>query len=603
MTRPRVIDQELVVHVFAPLDVPRATAAYAELRQIWLRCRQVLKMVNPVPGLDLPNYLPPSLIDCTGPESESALALQERPDAVYQAIVRRHHDVLVLSAVLSPTRRALDGLPDAAIPPSPGWTELDRRWSTVMGPLSGAMLGTVRIFQGKLADAPTTANPSLGQHLRPLLPATAETLGWWEHGVRSTDGFALWETGQGSDSRADRTMAVLASADRDAELSAWTWSRGDLHIPPLGRYLLHTAKARYEFRVWGARGGPDDVRVRLDEIVVDLQDVAESLRVGTPTATEWRAVLERIADLRSGELAADQVAGRLRRLRRTVEIAQSNMRTALPGETAIEPLNAGPLADDSRFVAWFLTRLDDDLFYVDNGVRLAGTLGETLARITRGPETSSPTDRSDRAPAAAADVATIDELAEAALPSTPNVRRRVFVVAGRDHQLRDRMHRFLRCLDLAPLEPDECIEMTGKAMPTVSEMVMAGIAHAQAAIVVLTPDDVVRPHPRMSDGVMSGTGAAELDALQVDAAVLVQLGIALAVYPDRVLAVYAGGVRALPYLAGLTAIRLDHTVECRKAIALRLQRAGCSVSWEGTDWIDTSPFGDLDAYTRTPSGD
>jgi hypothetical protein len=45
MTAP-VVDQELVIHLFFPLEGPRAEAAYRQVRRLWSACRSQLGMMG-----------------------------------------------------------------------------------------------------------------------------------------------------------------------------------------------------------------------------------------------------------------------------------------------------------------------------------------------------------------------------------------------------------------------------------------------------------------------------------------------------------------------------------------------------------------------------
>lgn len=70
--------------------------------------------------------------------------------------------------------------------------------------------------------------------------------------------------------------------------------------------------------------------------------------------------------------------------------------------------------------------------------------------------------------------------------------RRVFVIHGRNERLRIGMFTFLRALGLEPLEWTKAMGLTGKASPYIGEVLEAAFKHAQAALVLLTPDDEAR---------------------------------------------------------------------------------------------------------------
>jgi hypothetical protein len=214
------LDQQLVVHLFAPAMGPRAETAYGALRELWLGCRQFFLMREPIPGIGLPHQLPAEHHDLPGlaeTGAEAALAAQERPDADCQAILRRHRDVLNLSVVLArPAGAAAPGLGHS------WWQDLDSQWSYLSDRLTGDLLGEARIYLARSAAPP-------GPPLDEALPAAAR-IGYWQRGRAAVNGgLALWEALPWDDGRALRRLVLAFAADDDADrlASAWAWSRDD----------------------------------------------------------------------------------------------------------------------------------------------------------------------------------------------------------------------------------------------------------------------------------------------------------------------------------------------------------------------------------------
>jgi hypothetical protein len=119
--------RELVVHLFAPLDGPDAAVAADHLAHVWHQCRRGLGMSHEVTGLGLPAALPG---DWSAPAPEAPpqaafAACTRRGSGVFQAIMRRHHDVANLSVVLAPPADAVDE--DAS------WASLDELWTQTTG--------------------------------------------------------------------------------------------------------------------------------------------------------------------------------------------------------------------------------------------------------------------------------------------------------------------------------------------------------------------------------------------------------------------------------------------------------------------------------------
>jgi predicted nucleotide-binding protein len=179
----------------------------------------------------------------------------------------------------------------------------------------------------------------------------------------------------------------------------------------------------------------------------------------------------------------------------------------------------------------------------------------------------------------------------------PNTRD-VFVIHGRDEQARKAVWHFLQALDLRPIEWEECVSKTGSATPFLGDVVAGAFEDIQAAVVLLTPDDVASLHPTLHDAIepdyeRNPTGQPRPN-------VLFEAGMALALHPTRTIILEIGHLRPFSDLGGRNVIRLGDTVEKLHKIVQRLKTAGCAVNDTGTDWLDITRFTGLDAYTRRP---
>lgn len=179
--------------------------------------------------------------------------------------------------------------------------------------------------------------------------------------------------------------------------------------------------------------------------------------------------------------------------------------------------------------------------------------------------------------------------------------RNVFVVYGRDDQIRREVFELLRRLDLRPLEWERMVHATDEASPFVGRVVADAPALATAAVVLLTPDDQVMLHPELRK---VGEDRFELHpALQPRPNVLLELGLVLATYPENTIILSFGEQRPIGDLAGRNMIKFNGSVspvESLQKIAGRLKNAGCAVDDSGTDWLDVTPFASLRAYRRKP---
>jgi len=161
-------------------------------------------------------------------------------------------------------------------------------------------------------------------------------------------------------------------------------------------------------------------------------------------------------------------------------------------------------------------------------------------------------------------------------------RYRIFIVHGRDERLRSGVFTFLRSLGLQPLEFGEARELTGKPMPYVGEILDAAFQHAQAVVVLLTPDDEAR---------LRGELAAKSDPLyekeltgQARPNVLFEAGMSLVSHPDRTILVQFGHVRPFSDVAGRHILHMNNSLAKRQDLAQRLEAAKCLVNLKGTDW-------------------
>src|ERR1035437_5070698 len=73
--------------------------------------------------------------------------------------------------------------------------------------------------------------------------------------------------------------------------------------------------------------------------------------------------------------------------------------------------------------------------------------------------------------------------------------RNVFVVYGRNDELRRSMFDFLRAIGLNPLEWSVAVEMTNSGAPYVGEVLDAAFSQARAVVVLLTPDEIAYLQP------------------------------------------------------------------------------------------------------------
>ncbi|HUP16127.1 MAG TPA: nucleotide-binding protein [Acidimicrobiia bacterium] len=166
--------------------------------------------------------------------------------------------------------------------------------------------------------------------------------------------------------------------------------------------------------------------------------------------------------------------------------------------------------------------------------------------------------------------------------------RTVFVVHGRNLAARGALVSFLRALDLRPLEWTEAIALTGRPLPYIGEVLDAAFAHAQAIVVLMTPDDEARLRPqfwRAEDAPYESEFTP-----QARSNVLFEAGLAMGKSPHRTVIVELGALRPFTDLGGRHTVHLDGSAGRRHDLAERLRLAGCEVNTQGVDWLTAGDF-------------
>ncbi|MFB6907764.1 TIR domain-containing protein [Streptomyces sp. P11-1] len=168
-------------------------------------------------------------------------------------------------------------------------------------------------------------------------------------------------------------------------------------------------------------------------------------------------------------------------------------------------------------------------------------------------------------------------------PELPvSLNRKVVVFHGRDRTSRRELFAFLRAIGLDPKEWLDVLKDTGQGAPYIGEALDAAMENAQAFLVFMTPDEVVRLKPE------HGRGPDDWELRPQDQArpnVLFEAGLAFGRFPERTLLVEFGQVRPLSDLGGRHVVKLHNSSESRHTLAQRLKAIGCPVDLNGTDWL------------------
>lgn len=167
-------------------------------------------------------------------------------------------------------------------------------------------------------------------------------------------------------------------------------------------------------------------------------------------------------------------------------------------------------------------------------------------------------------------------------------KRTVFVICGRNDEIRQSVFGFLRSIGLNPIGEPEMVNRLGGAAPYSGDVVDAAFRCAQAVVAVLTGDDLARLLPNFcrSDDKVHDTRLTP----QARPTVLFKAGMALACRPERTILVQVGEVRPFEDVEGRYIVQLDNSPEKRKTLAARLEGVGCQTNTNGTDWYTAGRF-------------
>ncbi len=187
---------------------------------------------------------------------------------------------------------------------------------------------------------------------------------------------------------------------------------------------------------------------------------------------------------------------------------------------------------------------------------------------------------------------TSQQASEGSLPDS----RAVFVVAGRDSRASSAIGALLRALGLHVIEWEHAVARTGLPNPYVGDVVEAGLRMAGAAVVLLTPDDLVRLR---DDLLHENDGSEERDIRgQARPNVYYEAGIADALGRERTVIIEMGNVKSFSDVAGRHVVRYDGSAARRHALAERLRLAGLTIDTGGQDWLTAGDVTDILQSTR-----
>ena len=159
----------------------------------------------------------------------------------------------------------------------------------------------------------------------------------------------------------------------------------------------------------------------------------------------------------------------------------------------------------------------------------------------------------------------------------------VFVVTGRDSTATAAVVAVLRAMGLRVVEWDHAVAKTGLPNPYVGDVLQAGLEMAQVAVIVITPDDVVKLR---TDLIRDDDLAEErVPTGQARPNVFYEAGYSDAIGRERTVIVEIGNPKSFSDIAGRHVVKYDGSAAKRNALAERLKLAGVIVDTSGADWL------------------
>lgn len=570
---PPVVDQEFVAHLFAFEDGPQADRAYEQLRALWAACGSQLGMSVPIDGLGVPDRLPELRTEL--PPGDYLAARQRAGTPDRQCVLRRvGGGVLALSVMMVQPKPERTGIRRRRANGNRlGWSDFAMLWSHATAGGTDALLDETVLL---LARTQTKRNPSakataqLGKSLAGLLPydETRERE-WWRAGSTTVSGLGVWDTRRRNPTSA-RELVVVAQPAGDQELSQWVWLKPGALLPPLAEYLLEAAVVRHHARVlddWQAA----PLLADLDSLVAEIGATFGGSQSSGARSKLLRSHLDR---LQANEVDLGTLIERLQRV-----VDQTGVGLGRMADTWGDPDSVLP--NDRSLATWLMEEATTELAYQRNRLTRATHTRQVVA---------DELDRTSRA--------TNDTRAVAETTPAEDTSRKVFVVHGRDKQVRDTFFSFLQALDLRPQDFELLVNATGGTTPNIVDVVRRAPEIAQAIVVLMTPDDAVQLHPDLAGDrdpdYETGIGS------QARPNTLIELGMALMAYPKRTIVIEIGSLRPISDLGGLHVVRFDGSGPAIAKVVSRLRAAGCPVDDSDRSWKDPARFAGLAAFVRQP---
>jgi predicted nucleotide-binding protein len=164
----------------------------------------------------------------------------------------------------------------------------------------------------------------------------------------------------------------------------------------------------------------------------------------------------------------------------------------------------------------------------------------------------------------------------------------VFVVHGRNENLRKSMFDFLRSIGLEPIEWEKAVAKARGGNPYVGDVLRKAMESAQAIVVLFTPDEEARLKAEFCNRGEKRTEGAL--SSQARPNVIFEAGWAVGAFPKKTILVQVGKARSFSDIGGRLMVHLSDDPAKRRTFANRLRNVGCKPDIDGVDWLTTGKF-------------
>lgn len=227
----------------------------------------------------------------------------------------------------------------------------------------------------------------------------------------------------------------------------------------------------------------------------------------------------------------------------------------------------------------------------DAGVSISRFASDNDWALIRGAENPHPAVHASSSPAVPTTAASVRPVRRSRARTAGSKRakgNKVWVVYGRNEEVRRSLFALLRSVGLQPIEWNSAIAQTKKGSPFIGEILDAGFSKAVATVVLFTPDD----EAKLKDEFIKRSDQRFERKLtgQPRPNVVFEAGMAFGRQPEGTIIVQVGKIRPISDLLGRHVVHLNDSFDSRHQLIVKLRSVGCPVDDTGADWRTARGF-------------